>query len=207
MNLRLPQGQRILILVSSLWLIGPLLLPQQPAMAQQQFSVKPIAEKKIKELPAGPLYWRIETFPALAQAKAAEGPTSPSAEAGGKAWLFTLGPKGGSTPGATKVAEIGPVPPVNAPEYLLRINSGSAPPGAKTPVHTHPGSETFYVLSGQLSQKTPQGVMHVDAGQAMLGHVSGTPMEVSSSGTGDLNALVMFLVDASKPFSSPAKFE
>jgi len=29
-------------------------------------------------------------------------------------------------------------------------------------------------------------------------------MEISSSGTGELNALVMFLVDASKPFSSPA---
>jgi len=30
------------------------------------------------------------------------------------------------------------------------------------------------------------------------------PMEISSSGTGDLNALVMFVVDATKPFSSPA---
>jgi hypothetical protein len=30
------------------------------------------------------------------------------------------------------------------------------------------------------------------------------PMEVSSSGTTDLNALVMFVVDATKPFSSPA---
>jgi hypothetical protein len=30
------------------------------------------------------------------------------------------------------------------------------------------------------------------------------PMEVSSSGTSDLNALVMFVVDATKPFSSPA---
>lgn len=31
-----------------------------------------------------------------------------------------------------------------------------------------------------------------------------TPMEVFSSGTSDLNALVMFLVDARRPFSSPA---
>jgi hypothetical protein len=30
------------------------------------------------------------------------------------------------------------------------------------------------------------------------------PMEVSSSGTADLDALVMFVVDASRPFSSPA---
>jgi hypothetical protein len=32
----------------------------------------------------------------------------------------------------------------------------------------------------------------------------GMPMEVSGSGTGDLNALVMFVADATKPFSSPA---
>jgi hypothetical protein len=32
-------------------------------------------------------------------------------------------------------------------------------------------------------------------------------MEVFSSGTTDLDQLVMFVVDATKPFSSPAKFE
>jgi hypothetical protein len=30
------------------------------------------------------------------------------------------------------------------------------------------------------------------------------PVEISGSGTGELNALVMFVVDATKPFSSPA---
>jgi hypothetical protein len=32
-------------------------------------------------------------------------------------------------------------------------------------------------------------------------------MEVFSSGTNDLNALVMFVLDATRPFTSPAKFE
>jgi hypothetical protein len=32
-------------------------------------------------------------------------------------------------------------------------------------------------------------------------------MEVSSSGAVDLNTLVMFVVDATKPFSTPAKLE
>ena len=127
-----------------------------------------------------------------------------SAEVAGKVWLFTLGPKGGSTPGASVVAEIGPVPSIAAPEYLLRINSAGGPPGAKTPVHTHPGSETFYVLTGELSQKTPNWVSHVSAGQSMLGHQADTPMEVSSSRTADLRVLVMFVADATKPFTSPA---
>ncbi len=116
-----------------------------------------------------------------------------------------LGPRGGSSPGGTKVAEIGPVPSFSAPEYLLRINRAGGPPRAKTPVHTHPGSETFYVLTGELAQKTPDGVKSVSAGQSMPGHSPGTPMEVSSSGSDDLTALVMSVADATKPFSSPAK--
>jgi hypothetical protein len=171
----------------------------------QKFEIKPIAEKKIQHLPPGPLFWRIDNFPTLAQAQAAAGPTGLPAEVAGKVWLFTLGPRGGSSaPGGSKVAEIGPVPPIDAPEYLLRINNTGGPPGVKTPMHTHPGSETFYVLTGQLSQKSPHGVSHVDAGQSMPGHGPGMPMEISSSGTSDLNALVMFVVDATKPFSSPA---
>jgi hypothetical protein len=63
------------------------------------------------------------------------------------------------------------------------------------------------VISGRLGQKSPDGVSYVDAGQTMAGHAPGTPMEVFNAGKTDLNALIMFVVDASKPFSVPAKFE
>jgi hypothetical protein len=180
-----------------------------PASAQQPpvLSVKPVVEKKIKELPAGPLFWRVETMPALADAQAAAGPTALAAEISGKVWLFTLGGKGGATPGAGKVAEIGPVPVIAAPEYLLRINHASGPPGARTAPHSHPGSEAFYVLKGRLGQRTPHGVVHAEAGAAMNGHGADMPMEVFSAGTTDLDQLVMFVVDATRPFSSPARFE
>ncbi len=179
----------------------------QPAVgAQPEFFIKPVAQKKLKQLPAGPLYWQVENFPTLAEAQSAAGPTSLAAEVAGKVWLFTLGPKGGSTPGGTKVVEVGPVPAITAPEYLLRVNHTGGAPGAKTPVHTHPGSEAFYVLTGRLGQKTSNGVSHVEAGKTMNGHGADMTMEVFSSGTIDLNALVMFVVDASRPFSSPSKF-
>ncbi|HEV2100913.1 MAG TPA: cupin domain-containing protein, partial [Stellaceae bacterium] len=165
------------------------------------------AEKKLAQLPAGPLYWRIENFATLAKAHSAAGPAALAAEADGKAWLFTLGGKGGATAGGHKVAEIGPIPRIAAQSYLLRINSATGGPGAKTPVHSHPGSETFYVLSGGLGEKTPGGVMQVATGQAVPGHALGEPMQVFSSGPDTLNALVMFVVDATRPFSSPAKFE
>jgi quercetin dioxygenase-like cupin family protein len=176
-----------------------------PSVASaQQFEVTPVVEKKVAQLPPGPLFWRVETFPTLANAQAAAGPTALAADVAGKAWLFTLGPAGGLSPGGSKVTEIGPVPSIAAPEFLLRIVRSGGPPGAKTPVHTHPGSETFYVVSGQLTQRTPEGVHSITAGQSMAGHPPDTPMQVSSSGTNDLTALVMFVNDATKPFSSPA---
>src|SRR5262245_5317989 len=161
----------VVVLALSLFLeIGLLAAPSLVA-AQAQYIVQPVAEMKVKQLPKGELFWRIESFPTLDSAKAAatpyrwnpdtvsyDGLPSLAAEVAGKAWLFTLSPKGGATAGGMKVAEIGPVPPVSAPEYLLRVNYGHGPPGATTPVHTHPGSEAFYVIAGRLGQRTPQGV-------------------------------------------------
>ncbi len=186
------------------WVAAILGLLLSTAAQAQKFAITPVAEKKVSHLPAGPLFWRVDTFPTLAEAQAVAGPTALAAEIDGKAWLFTLGPPGGSSPGGSKMAEIGPVPSMTAPEYLLRVVRSGGPPGAITPVHTHPGSETFYVLSGELTQKTPQGVNRVSAGHSMPGHPPDTPMQVSSSGTSDLSALVMFVNDATRPFSSPA---
>ena len=183
-----------------------LCLPQLPAMAQQALVIKPLAEKKVTQLPAGPLFWRLENFPALAQAQAAAGATGLVVQSAGKVWLFTLGPAGGASAGGTKVAEVGPLPNVVATQYLLRINEASGTPGSITPVHTHPGSEAFYVLAGETSSRTPHGVMRVGAGETATGHGADMPMQVSSSGSADLHSLVMFVVDAAKPFSSPAKF-
>jgi quercetin dioxygenase-like cupin family protein len=196
------------------------LLLGSPMAADQPYVVKPLVEKRVKQLPPGPLHWRVENFSTLEAAKAAaskaawnpdtvshEASTALAAEVAGKAWLFTLGAKGTSTAGGTMVAEIGPVPAITAPEYLLRVNRGSGPPGSKTPVHTHPGSEAFFVIEGRLGQRTPHGVSYVEESQTMNGHQAGMAMQVFNGGTSELTALIMFVVDATKPFSSPATFE
>ena len=183
------------------------LMPSASMPAEAKFVVEPVVEKKVKELPPGPLYWRLENFATLAQAQGAAGPTSLAAEVAGKVWLFTLGPKNGTTPDGTKVVEIGPLPPVSASEYLLRVNRAGGAPGAKTKIHTHPGPEAFYVLAGKLGQRTPHGVTYAEAGTTMTGHGADTPMEVFSAGTTDLDELAIFVVDADRPFSSPAKFD
>jgi hypothetical protein len=182
-----------------------LVLAALGAAAQTALSIKPLAEKKIAQLPPDPMYWRIENFASIGEAKQAAGEWSLAVESAGKAWLFTLGATGGNTPGGKKVTEVGPIPRVSAPQYLLRINEATGPNGAVTPIHSHPGSEAFYVLTGEQSIRHPHGVMRVRVGQGTAGHGADVPMQVSSSGSGDLHALVMFVVDATRPFSSPAK--
>ncbi len=188
------------IMVFALW-FGSLPL----LAAEQALTITPLAEKTVSELPTGPLFWRIETFRTLAQARAAERQWDLVAESRDRVWFFRLGPENQSSAGGTKVTEVGPLPVVVASQYLLRINEASGPPGSRTPIHTHPGSEAFYVLAGSQSIRSPHGVMRIEVGQPEAGHGADMPMQVSSSGTTDLHALVMFVVDAAKPFSSPAK--
>jgi uncharacterized cupin superfamily protein len=87
---------------------------------------------------------------------------------------------------------------------LLRINEASGPPGSVTPVHSHPGSEAFYVLAGEQSVRGAHGTIVVKAGTPEAGHGAGMAMQVSSTGSSELRSLVMFVVDATQPFSSPA---
>ena len=198
-------NRSIMIVVAAL--VSAVALTPSSAVAQQPLAIKPVAERKVVDLPTGPLFWRIENFGTLAQAQAAAGPWSLVAESAGKIWLFTLGAAGGATPGGAKVTDLGPIPRVVAPQYLLRINEATGPRGSITPVHTHPGSEAFYVLRGEQTIQGPHGVMRVTVGQAEAGHGADMPMQVSSTGAADLHALVMFVVDATRPFSSPATFQ
>jgi hypothetical protein len=174
------------------------------SVAQQALVIRPLAERKVADLPTGELFWRIENFPSKEAAQAAAGTWSLVAEAADKVWLFTLGSAGGSSPGGIKVSEVGPIARVAAPQYLLRINEASGPPGSVTAVHSHPGSEAFYVLAGEQSIRGAHGTMVVKAGTPTAGHGAGLAMQVSSSGTNELQSLVMFVVDATQPFSSPA---
>jgi hypothetical protein len=88
-------SRRMGVTVLALSLFAITHLASSPMAAEPgEFFVKSVVEKKLKELPPGPLYWRIENFPTLdeAQTAADASPTSFAAEVSGKFWLFTLGP-------------------------------------------------------------------------------------------------------------------
>ncbi|HET9651656.1 MAG TPA: cupin domain-containing protein [Usitatibacter sp.] len=178
---------------------------QQGVTQGDALSIRKLAETKVAGLPQGELYWRIENFGSLAEAQANAGSYGLAVEAAGKAWLFTLGPKASRGKGR-KVAEVGPITRVNASQYLLRINEVTGKPGATTKPHTHPGSEAFYVLSGEKSVRGPHGTTKIQPGQPMAGLGAGEPMQATSTGSQDLHSLVMFVLDADRPFSTPARF-
>lgn len=176
------------------------------ASAPTDYVIETIAERRVASLPSTPLVWRIETLPTSTAAKAAEGPYALSASLAGKHWLFTLTSPGGATRGASRVLEIGPVSLPQARAYLLRVNRAGGPPGSQTPVHSHPGSEAIYVLAGQVTQRTSHGTEYARAGEALSAHAPEMAMQLTSSGSTPLEQLVMFVVDADKPFAPPAQF-
>lgn len=177
------------------------------AQDQPEFVVEPVAEKPLAALPDGDLFWHAETFATLADAEAAASPQGVPAEADGKAWLLTLGPEDMPAQGGEHVATFGPIDRFDAPEYLLRIVVSDAPPGATTSVHSHPGSEAIYILSGEATIRWPDRTEVAAAGEALTGSPPHTAMEAKSTGDDKLVELVMFVVDATKPFSAPAELK
>lgn len=186
---------------------------QPPAMdrsAQSDYLIETLAERRVTALPEGELYWRIETFRSAADAAKAASSALPfalAASVGGRHWLFTLGPKAMASHGRAPVAQLGPVAVPAATIYLLRINRAGGPPGSKTPVHSHPGSEAIYVLKGKVTQRTAHGTEVARAGQTLNAHAPEMVMQLQSTGESDLEQLVMFVVDAERPFSPPAQFD
>ncbi len=82
-----------------------------------------------------------------------------------------------------------------------------APSGWRSPEHSHPGSEVFYVLKGRVGHKSPHGTHYADAATGINSHGADTPMQVFNGGESDVETFAMFLLDATRPFSSPAKLE
>ena len=94
------------VAVLALWLSSS----PSTTLAQQPLVVTALAEKKVAELPAGPLFWRIETFATVAQAQAAAGAWALAVESAGKFWPFTLGPAGGHQWVAPRLGKSGQFP-------------------------------------------------------------------------------------------------
>jgi quercetin dioxygenase-like cupin family protein len=194
---------------ASVLLAAAITLTPGLALAQDEpkFAVETVAEKALDTLPAGELFWHVETFATMDDAEAAATESGLPAEADGKAWLLTLGPEDMAAHGGDAVTTIGPIDRFDATQYLLRIVVSDAPPGTKTSVHSHPGSEAIYILSGEATIQWPDRTDVAVAGEGLTGSAPRTAMQAMSTGDEKLAELVMFVVDAAEPFSAPAELE
>ncbi len=90
---------------------------------------------------------------------------------------------------------------------VLRAIHVELPPGGRTSVHTHPGSEFIYVTRGSFTYESgAKGEQLTEEGD---GHVlpTGTPVQKRNPGEGTAAFLSWFIVEPDEPFAPEATFE
>lgn len=164
-----------------------------------------IGHKLFESLPSRPTAY-FETFPTVESARRAETPTSVVAQAAGKVWLVGLRPKGTHPRNGALVAEIGPLPVPPARSYTLVVGEVSSRPGTHSRVHTHPGPEAWYLISGEQCLEMPDLMVRTHAGEAVFAYPN-TPMKLAVRGTADREALFIVVYDAKRPWSTPSSWQ
>jgi quercetin dioxygenase-like cupin family protein len=162
------------------------------------------AREVLGKLPQTPLFWHLDTYSTRAAADAAKAPRGTVVESIGKIWLFTVAGPGWRPIGGDRVAEIGPLPLVEADQYAAVYMEGLFEPGMASEVHRHPGVEAWYTLTGEMCVETPAGKLIQRAGDPSVIVAGGLPMELIGTGGSVRRSLVLILQDASKPRSSHA---
>jgi len=162
------------------------------------------AREILDDLPQVPLYWHLDTYQTRAAADAAKGPRGTIVESLGKIWLFTIAEAGWRPTSSERIAEIGPLPLVQANQYAAVYMEGVFKPGMASRVHRHPGAEAWYTLAGEMCVETPAGKLVQRAGGPGVIVPGGEPMELMGTGSAIRRSLVLILQDASQPRSTPA---
>jgi hypothetical protein len=164
-----------------------------------------LVEKRFNstDLPAGIVFMRFENFATVQSAQRVATAASAVVEAGGKVWLLTLSHEGERSEGGQLVAEVGPVPAIpKAEQYVMDIAEADFGPEVKAAVakavHTHPGPEIFYLLTGEQCLETPAGAERAHAGEGMVAPAE-TPMQLNIIGSAKRDAFFIVIHDASKP--------
>jgi len=157
-----------------------------------------VAQEAMAALPAGRLYWHLDTFADTATAQAARGANGSVVEAYGRTWLLTVADEHWRPKGGQHVASIGPFMPLTHGPQTASFMVATTDANMDSAPHSHAGPEVFYVVEGAQCLETPNGKQTLKAGegQAVAG---GVPMKLYGAGDTTRRALVLVLHDATQP--------
>lgn len=138
------------------------------------------------------LYWHIVEFPKLndAQTEAIKHRWSKAVLAHGRIWLFVMGRREEKISSGRPLKIIGPMLAPAGDTVSIRFLVSNFPPGMRTRVHSHPGSEAFYVVDGEQCVETPAEHHRIEAGDSYIVQ-GGLHMQAAAKGRKSLVALVL----------------
>lgn len=152
------------------------------------------------------VYWQLREFPDRKAAEAARSPTGIVVEEDGRVWLSEFGSRDLALRGGKAIAVIGPMQLPAANSYVAVLSYAVMRPGDSSRVHTHPGPEGWYVLTGEQCLETPLGAQRVHAGETMTVRPN-IPMELTVTGTVLRKAFALVVHDSSQERGRPSDWK
>jgi quercetin dioxygenase-like cupin family protein len=159
------------------------------------------ATVSLGELPSGPLFWHLYTYPSRTEAEAVSGPRLTVIDAHGKIWLFAIAEENWRAPGGERVAALGPLQSHPGKPYKAHYVEAVFPPGMKTGVHFHHGTEASFVVSGTECVETPNGKIVNRAGEGAV-VPEHTPMMLTNPGPETRRAVALIVHDTDHNWST-----
>lgn len=199
-----------------IWLLTATLLCAKSTAQSLSFGAcKPVSERTTEvgcwilgDQPLGrveqaQVFWYLDVYPTRSEAEKAKGPRGTVVESLGKVWLLTI-EKEAWQPAlkGERIGEVGPLPVTPGQQYSAVFMESVSIPGTTSPIHTHSGPEAWYTLAGETCLETPNGKLVGRAGSPPVIVPSGSPMQLTVSGTEQRRALTLILHESSKPPST-----
>ena len=152
------------------------------------------------------VYWHLRAFPSRSAAEAAKSATGIVVEEDGRAWLSEFGPQDSASREGEAIAIVGPLQLPAAKSYAAVLSYAVMRPGDSSRVHTHPGPEGWYVLSGEQCLETPAGANRARAGGTMTVPPN-IPMELNVTGTTLRRAFALVIHDSAQQRGIPSEWK
>ena len=143
------------------------------------------------------VYWHLRVYPSRKAADAARSATGIVVEENGRVWLSEFGARDAAPRKGRAIAVVGPLHLPEATTHTAVLSYAVMRPGDNSRVHTHPGPEGWYVLSGAQCLATPAGAQRAGAGATMTVRAN-TPMELHATGKGLRRAFALVIHDSSQ---------